>query len=457
MKKMNGLSTITTLCAIFALTACTAAQNSRAPQDQKPIYELAVRQVKPGKKFEFVRERSRFVQKLKEQEGVSNDREFQSFYALPQPDQREVFIGMTQYESTEVLERVQQELSSAFAPFAEQMDLKAYVFLRQTEGPALDLATLALQPGQVLEVGVRRVHEGRDKDFHAYRKAFVDKLGSYPGVLESYEFEVVAGMDAERLAVGMTVYENQEALQKLIPDILQQEVTKQYFETFEVIASQFAFSTTNIQATMVQEIAIRKVKAGQEEAFKAARSALIKKLKAQDGVEKDWEFQSFFTMPEPDDSDVYVGMTRYRSPEVVKNISEKLMQSPEAANFFATFDMKAFVLVQAEDGTAFKLEDVLAEGNVLEVAIRSPKAGTEEQFPALRKAFFDLIAQQEGYLFDKEFVDLQTNDKVVLIGWRSQADFQQALGALSTRPEMQAFFGILDVKAYQALTLSSND
>ena len=60
-------------------------------------------------------------------------------------------------------------------------------------------------------------------------------------------------------------------------------------------------------------------------------------------------------------------------------------------------------------------------------------------------------------MFDKEFVDLQSNDKVVLIGWRSQADFQQALGALSTRPEMQAFFGILDVKAYQALTLSSND
>jgi hypothetical protein len=208
---------------------------------------------------------------------------------------------------------------------------------------------------------------------------------------------------------------------------------------------------------MVQEIAIRKVKAGQDEAFKAARRALIKQLKAQTGVEKDWEFQSFFTMPEPDDTDVFVGMTRYDSVETVQRISGALMQSPEAAAFFATFDMKAFVLVQPIDGGEFRMEDHVQPGNVLEVAVRVPLGGQEAQFDRLRKGFFDQVAAQPGYLFDREFVDLQSGDKVVLIGWESQAAFQQALGILQTQPEMGAFFGAIEAKAYQALSFASNE
>lgn len=44
----------------------------------------------------------------------------------------------------------------------------------------------------------------------------------------------------------------------------------------------------------VMEIAIRKVKAGMETAFVDARTAFIGELKQQAGVEKDWEFKSFF-------------------------------------------------------------------------------------------------------------------------------------------------------------------
>jgi hypothetical protein len=150
-------------------------------------------------------------------------------------------------------------------------------------------------------------------------------------------------------------------------------------------------------------------------------------------------------------------MTRYESAEAMQKIAGKLMNTRAAADFFSTFDMKSFVAVQAEDGGYFKLEDHIEDGNVLEVAVRSPKAGMEDRFPEARKGFFDLIAQQEGYLFDKELVDIQTGDKVALIGWRSMDDFQKALGILQTKPEMGAFFGILDVKAYQALTLSSNE
>lgn len=206
----------------------------------------------------------------------------------------------------------------------------------------------------------------------------------------------------------------------------------------------------------VMEIAIRKVKEGHDSAFVNARTAFISKLKAQNGIQKDWEFRSFFTMPEPDDTDVFVGMTRYESVEAMQAAAGNLMQSPEAGRFFGTFDMKAFVVVQPADGGGFKLEDYVKEGNVLEVAVRTVKEGNEDQFVAKRKGFFDLIAQQEGYLFDREFIDLQTGDKVVLIGWESMEDFQKGAGFLQTQPQMAEFFSLLNVKAYQALVLSAN-
>jgi len=206
----------------------------------------------------------------------------------------------------------------------------------------------------------------------------------------------------------------------------------------------------------IMEIAIRKVKAGQENEFIAARSVFIGKLKEQSGVEKDWEFKSFFTMPEPDDTDVFVGMTRYESTDAMQAIANKLMQSPEAGAFFRTFDMKAFVALQSADSGNFKLEDHIKASNVLEVAVRSVQPGKEGEFDEKRNAFFDVIAQQAGYLFDQEFIDLQTGDRVVLIGWQSMEDFQKGVRALQTKPQMSDFFEILNVRAYQALTLSAD-
>lgn len=211
-------------------------------------------------------------------------------------------------------------------------------------------------------------------------------------------------------------------------------------------------SDIEMEQNSLMEIAIRKVKAGKDEAFLKARNAFINKLKDQDGIERDWEFKSFFTMPEPDETDVFVGMTRYESAAAMQKIADKLMQSPEANQFFNTFDMKAFVAVQPADGGDFKLEDHIGKENVLEIAVRTVKQGHEADFEAKRKTFFDLIAQQDGYLFDREFIGLQSGDKVVLIGWKSFEDFQKAAGFLQKQSEMAEFFGILDVKAYQAVT-----
>lgn len=234
---------ITGLAAAIALASVPTMNNTK-PMKEKPIFELAVRMVKDGEQEAFEKARAQFIQLLTKQDGVSNDREFSSFYALPAPDERPVFIGMTQYPSMSRVGEIQSvpEVQQAFGAFAATMDLKAYAFLQQIEGKPFELDKVLRTEGQVLEVAVRRTLSGQEAAFDRTRKAFVDMLDGRDGVLESYEFAVVGGPDTERLSVGMTVYRDQAAFMALAGELMEMPVTQAYFATFEVVASQFATS-----------------------------------------------------------------------------------------------------------------------------------------------------------------------------------------------------------------------
>ncbi|MDX2284928.1 MAG: hypothetical protein NW241_12245 [Bacteroidia bacterium] len=207
-----------------------------------PVIEIAVRKVKDGMKEDFIARRTDFITVLKAQDGVSNDREFQSFYSLPEPDQQEVFIGMTQYATGKTVGKMQGKVLSKFMKFAKTMDLKAYVFVQPAAGGAFDLGTLAAKPGQVLELAVRRVKPGQEDAFQSSRKAFVTWLGGQAGVAGSWEFKVVGGKDTEGLTVGMSVYESQEAFQAIAGQVQSLPEAGAYFSTFEPVALQYAVS-----------------------------------------------------------------------------------------------------------------------------------------------------------------------------------------------------------------------
>lgn len=229
------------------VVSCSPIKTSLVEQTEKPVTEIAIRMVKEGQKNEFLEARKNFITVLKEQDGVLADREFESFYALPTPDKREVFIGMTNYETYKTVGKVQGKMGvvSKFLTFKKTMDLKAYVFVQQTEGPTFTLNKLADGNGEVLELGIRRIKPGMEKEFHKYRKEFVEKMSTYPGVKENYEFKVVGGNDIENLTVGMSVFESQDAFMKLLEPLQQEEITQKYFSTFDIVAGQFALSTTN--------------------------------------------------------------------------------------------------------------------------------------------------------------------------------------------------------------------
>ena len=200
----------------------------------------------------------------------------------------------------------------------------------------------------------------------------------------------------------------------------------------------------------VYEIAIQEVKNGDVADWTAARAPLLEGLAQTPGVEADWTLRAFFTFPEPGPLPVYVGLTRWSSIDDFNAASQAMMTMPVVQAFFEKVNMQAFVQAAPADGHAFILEDhINRPGQVLEVAVRQPKSGEEGKFDAARAAFFGRVAEQPGYLFDREFVTAD-GQRVVMIGWDSQEQFTAALGVLSQTPEMGAFFGIIDVGAYQA-------
>lgn len=211
------------------------------------VTEIAVRHVKPGRLEQFKTRRASFIGALKGQQGVLADREFQSFYAMPEPDKDDVYIGMTTYDSIQTNNRIQSNMGILFKffPFMMTMTIKAYVYVQQIEGTAFDLKKLAAKPGQVLELAVRRVDDSKLDEFNKARKEFVALLSSQSGVLESYEFKVVKGTNIKGLTVGMSVYESQDAFQKVAGTIMQNPVTQKYFSTFTPVAVKYAMSTTN--------------------------------------------------------------------------------------------------------------------------------------------------------------------------------------------------------------------
>ena len=231
------------IAGLIILSSFSYVKKVLVNKTEQPVYEIAVRIVKENKTIDFEKNRKDFIEKLTTLKGVSNDREFKSFYALPTPDKNEVFIGMTQYESNKTVGEVQsnKELMGSFMNFAQTMDLKAYVFVQPIEGGAFDLSKLAKKEGQILEVAVRRIKVGQEAEFEKMRKSFVAKLGKQDGVIQSWEFKVVAGQNTERLAVGMTVYENQDKFQK-IGQATQTWAESAFFGTFEPVALQYAVS-----------------------------------------------------------------------------------------------------------------------------------------------------------------------------------------------------------------------
>lgn len=237
-----------TLLALVGLLgmSCSPVKKALVQKTEQPVYEIAVREVKEGQFEDFKLRRADFITWLKAQDGVLADREFESFYAMPE-NNGQVFTGMTEYKSFKTPGKIQSKMGALkrFPKFAKTMNMKAYVFVQPIEGPVFNLRTLAKGKDEVLEIAIRRIKPGMETEFHQYRKDFVELLSAQNGVRESYEFKVVGGKDLEGLAVGMTVYKDQATMMGLMQTLMGQDVAQKYMSTFDMVTGQYVVHSTN--------------------------------------------------------------------------------------------------------------------------------------------------------------------------------------------------------------------
>jgi len=230
------LATILASAALLSLATPARAQNAV----DGPVTELAIRLVSaPLDTFTTAREA--FIAALVEQDGVGTDREFVAILdgRTFEPPAAATYVGMTQYGDAASFAEAGEALAAgpeAQAFFGTFTPL-VFTALRPLDAAdAYDLAGIADQSGQVLEIAVRDLSTFADfdtTDYDARRLAFLDVLSSMPGVVDEYQW--VSILDPN-IVVGMTVYESAEAFESLAGDAALLEVAMPFLQKYPAFA-----------------------------------------------------------------------------------------------------------------------------------------------------------------------------------------------------------------------------
>lgn len=208
------------------------------------------------------------------------------------------------------------------------------------------------------------------------------------------------------------------------------------------------------QKTTVYAVTVEEVKEGKANEYAAAQIAYQTLANnTVTGTSSYVQCKSFFVLSGQDETDVYFTVRSFESESDYKNFKTAMSASTEATNYEATFNYRSKIVVKTANGEDFDFSKL--SSGVVEIAVRTPNSGvTEEDFQTKRDAFFGKVAAENGYVFDREFVSIDDNDKrkLVFIGWNSVNDFYAGLTNLGSMQETADFFGSVTAEAYQACT-----
>lgn len=189
--------------------------------------------------------------------------------------------------------------------------------------------------------------------------------------------------------------------------------------------------TTPSKTDDVLELAIRKVKVGQESNFLTARTNFINLLTQQSGTSNDREYEMFFSYDASVDltqNQVFVGMTQYENLDTYNAIGNAIGTSAEATAFFSTFDPLVFtVLKPLEEGTIVDASKLASTGQVLEIAVRDLSQYTDfnqSDYETKRDAFLAALGARPERVAEYQWVS--ATDANIVVGmtvYKSQADY----------------------------------
>lgn len=211
--------------SVFSFQNCSDDdENTPVENLSDDVFELAVRKMNSGVSInDFTTSRDAFVTELMNQNGTSNDREFQPFFDFSQSLPLDsVYIGMTQYKDLATYQSIGQTLgtTSVATNFFSKFTPLAFEALQPLdEYKPVDLRTLAPKnSGRVLEIAVRDLSlysNLNQADYEAKRDAFLAALKQQNGFVQEVQWKSVTNPN---VVVGMTVYASQSAAVGILSD-----------------------------------------------------------------------------------------------------------------------------------------------------------------------------------------------------------------------------------------------
>ena len=182
----------------------------------------------------------------------------------------------------------------------------------------------------------------------------------------------------------------------------------------------------------VAALVIRRIKPDVTEAeFAAARDAYVAVLESQPGIGTDREFEAivdFSTFAAPDPA-VWIGLTQGDSLAEFGTAADTAGATPEAAAFFASFDLVSFgLLTPLEPGTPVDIGAEMITGDeILEVAVRdfsTYDAFDLAAYEEARDAFLPMLGAMDGVLAEYQWVSpADPNLAVGMTIYRDQATY----------------------------------
>lgn len=209
---------------VLSLSACSSddATTSNAELiSTDNVFVMPIRRIKDGFTVEqFENTRDAYVALLEAEQGTLTDREIQPFFdfAFSSNDLDRVYTGITSFVDFPTFQTIGNTVSGDVADaFFNTFDFISFQVLQPLDtNQIVNLATLApLGSNQVWEIAVRdtSLYENFDQsDYETRRDAYLDILAAQEGFIEEIQWQSISDPN---VVVGMTIYENAEAVQNI--------------------------------------------------------------------------------------------------------------------------------------------------------------------------------------------------------------------------------------------------
>ncbi|UTW62822.1 antibiotic biosynthesis monooxygenase [bacterium SCSIO 12741] len=182
---------------------------------------------------------------------------------------------------------------------------------------------------------------------------------------------------------------------------------------------------SNSNQPAVFEISYLRVKEGSEKAFRLGWTHVSREMEKAAGIRYMGLFESFYSFPQKKARNAFVQISQWDSMEAMVQAQShhKLKDSGEFAN---TYVVEEQYQMKAAGDLPVHFREMIGSEYAIEFAARTIKPSKRSVYPKLRNDFMKFIKDQPGYAFDQEFEALAQDVDVLIFGWKTVEDFQNA-------------------------------